>query len=308
MSNNKVTSLTPEQEAKFPEYVKKYLALGLSTHQTTLGEVTPLINELYLAAQLPPPKTIYLVDSPKAAIAKYKELTSCTDKEAKNQISNFGYGSLDAAWLSYYSFFLNEVPEVTGLKSIKGLLGLLGKCSYYLPYDEVCIVSKNPVKIFMDQGREVLHNPHGKSVEYADGFGVYSLFGISVDGKFIETAREDIKAADVLSIDNTEQRYAVMRHIGLDLFADKLNPEIIDEAEGYKLMLLEVEGRRIGPYLQMSCPSTGRVFLEGVGDPTKYEFIDESITNVSKALEWRATQASANFLNKFNLKKQEFHT
>lgn len=301
--------LTPEQEAKFPLYVEKFTKLGLLTHQTSLSEITPLMDAVYKAGGLAAPKQIILVDSPLACLQKYTELTG---KKANSETVNFCYGSLDSAWLAYYDYFINETPnEVKNLDPIKPLIALVGKCSYYLPYEEVCIISRNPVRIFMDKARGVLHNPHGKSVEYADGFGVYTLFGVSVDGKYIDTPREDIKAAEVLQISNTEQRYAVMRHLGLDAFLKQLKPKVIDEGvktlKGYKLMLLEVEGRQIGPYLQMACPSTGRVFIEGVGDPTKFEFIDTSIKTCAEALEWRVKQASANFLKQFDLKKQEFH-
>ncbi len=65
-----------------------------------------------------------------------------------------------------------------------------------------------------------------------------------------------------------------------------------------------VEGQKIGPYLGMRCPSSGREFLEGCGDSDKYDNIDPTIKTVEDALKWRSMKASNSLMTKFNLKWQ----
>jgi hypothetical protein len=81
-----------------------------------------------------------------------------------------------------------------------------------------------------------------------------------------------------------------------------LNAEQIHEYNGAKLYYITVEGQKIGPYLYIKCPSSGREFLEGVGDPDKHEFIDTSIKTCQDAHKWRAMKASQNLMTKFNIK------
>lgn len=111
----------------------------------------------------------------------------------------------------------------------------------------------------------------------------------------------EVDRQEVLKLE-TEQRAAGMRYVGLANFMDSLNAKQIDKQGEYKLYYLNVENNEIGPYLYMKCPSTGREFLEGVGDATKYEFIDPTIKTVEQALKFRSERASKNLMTKFTTK------
>jgi len=77
----------------------------------------------------------------------------------------------------------------------------------------------------------------------------------------------------------------------LDKFMDQLEPKLLDTDGSYKLYYLKVEGEQIGHYLYMECPSTGRKFLEGVGDAEQYEQVDPTIKTCKDALQWRFRSA-----------------
>ncbi len=94
--------------------------------------------------------------------------------------------------------------------------------------------------------------------------------------------------------------------LGKENFLDHLNAEKIHEMGDYRLYYLTIEGNKLGPYLWMRCPSSGREFLEGVGDAEKYEHIDPNIKTVEDALKYRAKRAANNFMKKYN-KKWEYH-
>ena len=137
---------------------------------------------------------------------------------------------------------------------------------------------------------------------YEDGYSLFYLNGIQVPKWAIETPKDDIKPKQVLELTNTEQRMALMRHVGLSKFLVELKAEVLHEYEGYKLYRLDVENQVIGPYLYMKCPSSGREFLEGVGEPKDNISFDVSIKTCQDALKWRATKASKNLMTQFNLK------
>ena len=60
----KIESLTPEQVAKFPEYVARWTDIGLCTMPADRGAAEQAIREMYGAAKLPPPAKIVWCGSP----------------------------------------------------------------------------------------------------------------------------------------------------------------------------------------------------------------------------------------------------
>lgn len=73
--NNKLESLTPEQEARFPEFVKFGLDIGLSTDRTDRVAGEKAIRAHYVACGLPEPNEIMWFDSPLAAAMAYTNKT-----------------------------------------------------------------------------------------------------------------------------------------------------------------------------------------------------------------------------------------
>ena len=66
-----IKKLTPAQEAKFPEYVKEFLAKGLSTRPMTEGlkaDVRQNMADIYRVGGIEPPKFYVLLDSPMACL------------------------------------------------------------------------------------------------------------------------------------------------------------------------------------------------------------------------------------------------
>jgi hypothetical protein len=66
-----IESLTKEQEALIPEYVKKYTELGLSTKPVSKERVEEIISQVYKAGKVKKPKMILHVDSPLAIFYAY---------------------------------------------------------------------------------------------------------------------------------------------------------------------------------------------------------------------------------------------
>ena len=210
-----------------------------------------------------------------------------------------------AGWQGFIDFFDREL-KIEGLEKIRPTCALSQDVGWIFPYEELCILTEKPVTLHLDSAGR-LHNDNGKCISWSDGWGLYCLNGVAVPEWAIETPKAEIDPKKVLALQNTEQRMALMRHVGLAKFLNDLGAKMIHESDGYKLYHLTVEGRTIGPYLFCKCPSSGREFLEGVGDPTKYEFLDTSIKSCEDALRWRAEMASKKLMTKYN-STWEYHS
>ena len=129
------------------------------------------------------------------------------------------------------------------------------------------------------------------------------------DAKLSESEKINL----VMKTTNTEQRVQMMRYLGYDKFLDSMGARLLDEDKSTKdrLYTIKIEGIEVGPYLMMSCPSTGKVYFEGVGDSTTYENIDPTIKTTKDAHLWRYKVAANNLLNNvkgFEVTKLEFNT
>lgn len=227
--------LTPEQEAKMPEYVQKFTELGLSTlplNPFLKDELVNIIGRVYKAGGLKAPEKVEFYDSPMAVLKaacmlKYGvDEAGITEQMLSTEQPGFIYGSQDAAWLSFYAFFKNET-EVTGLDDIQPLIDLLGKCSFVLPYENICFVSQNLSKICMMNGR--LHNTTGPAWSYADGFCGYSLDGVAVPKFVIDCINGANNYEEILKIKNAEQRMVAIRHVGIQHFMKEFKGREIDQ-------------------------------------------------------------------------------
>lgn len=285
-----IKELTPEQIAKFPEYVEKFTKLGLSTEPFTENskvEIKKIMNKVYKAGGLKAPKYLIYLDSPLACLygfMYFKKLMEILNKTAiaqtqvRSQVEsqvrsqvwsefyNFCYGSHSAASLAYYAYFLHEVG-ITSAKKMQPSTDLAGKCSWFLPYENVVFVSQNPTKISMIEGR--LHNEKGMAVEYADGFGSYSLRGILMPEWVLKTPKTELDAKAILRIENVDQRREAMRHYGLDRLVEHLNKKVIDKKDGYELIEMDITEGETGRFLQMKNPSIDAIHIEGVPDTVR---------------------------------------
>jgi hypothetical protein len=80
--NNKLESLTPEQEARFPEFVKFGLSIGLSTERSDRVAGEKALRDHYLACGLDAPTSIQWFDSPLHATLAY------VNEEVRSEVWN----------------------------------------------------------------------------------------------------------------------------------------------------------------------------------------------------------------------------
>lgn len=276
-----MTKITEEQLAAIRD---EFIARGLSTAQDiTEEEVEKLFADVYKAGGLEAPKYgVQIVDSPPAIQKRYTELTG----ERTNQVENLLLGSFEASWLSFYETFIRLTPEVTGIGSVKPLIALVGRVSYYLPLEHMVIVSRNPVRITMENG--LLHDASGRmAVEYADGFGCYSLFGSPVTKETIDAVvAQDANA--IMAITNVEERLVAMKAVGPGALLKQLSAKQLEVSPDGEYTLFEViiEGER-NKLLKMRNPSEPK---------DHYEFVPPNVEKITQALAWRIGWEAGGFI------------
>lgn len=237
-----IDKLTPEQEAKFPYYVKKWCDIGLSTEPTDMIEAVKHIKDAYQSAEIDPPNYfIGPVDGPyEAAVAemllnKYVEnkveFKNAADLNSKilselHGVINSDFKDLDKHtfsianqiygyqeyWISYYDYFQTECG--IDLSKINPLMNLASVCGWWTPLADVAIVQNRPTEIHRDsEGR--LHNENGPAVKFGktdNSFSnVYSVNGVRVSKKVID---REYTVDDIENEKNVEVRRVMINLYG----------------------------------------------------------------------------------------------
>jgi len=304
--DNKLQSLTPEQEAQMPVYMKKWTDIGLATQTSPVDveKVTEILGRAYAAGDLKAPDQVMIFKSPrelvfahnilekgdlKALQQVYTDLEGASDRKTvwkkamdglsisgKLEVPNFIWGQHDA-FLSYYDYFMNET-DVKGLEPIRPLIELASHINWAVPYTELCIISEKPTECHLSStGR--LHNGSGAALKYGDGYSIYSLNGVNMYGleRFIDET-DKIKPKEVLDIVNVEQRAELIKLIGIENLFNELKPELMDSQNDYELYKIPLYEDSPRIYLKMKNPSVDEIHLEAV---------HPECTSVSQALHWR---------------------
>lgn len=143
------------------------------------------------------------------------------------------------------------------------------------------------------------HAEGARAIEFADGWGLYALNGVSVPDWLALTPAEHLPPQRVLEIRNGEERREFVRKVGVERicqalghrvlgrrtyhFAERVGPDgaiLPAHSSTYELINLDLKDGRARPYLKMLNPSVPGVYhLEGV---------PPDIGSVQEAINWRA--------------------
>jgi hypothetical protein len=252
----KIESLTPEQTARFGEYVDKCIAIGMNTDKVDLDNAKLAVCKAYRLADLKEPTTFHVVDSPIAAVEFIQTLDP--SKSKSDILNEMCFGSMDISWISFYKYFI----EVVGLdlEKIGGLHDLTYHTGWYNAYEDVVVFQHRPEYIKMDDTNR-LHCENGPAIRYRDGYSLYSWHGTRIPSEWIEN-KASLTPEIALTWSNIEQRRCAAEILGWDNVIRQLNHIVIDEDGDPEIgTLLEVDIPEIGreKFLRVKC-GTGRMF------------------------------------------------
>jgi len=166
------------------------------------------------------------------------------------------------------------------------------------------MICERPVEIHRKRGQ--LHNEKGKSISWPDGWGIYSLNGVTVPEWLVTTDSGKIDPQKVLTENNVDVQREIIRKVGAERMLKACNAKTLDvftdrHTKGgneYKLMEMEI-GRIKRKYLYFehaSLPGVwyaqpvmpdlkraihARAWMLGIGEPKEMEKkLDEEILSL----------------------------
>jgi hypothetical protein len=252
-----IDSLTPEQEAKFPEYEERFVNIGLATGEDDLknrADIVKNIGLVYQDAELTPPPVYLHLKSPLACVLALNYLESIEDKwkdDPANLVKTFVkddtslkdlmeltkgmslknyeacYGQFEASWLVFYMFFQEEfnLEKCPTLDHLEALL----KSGWFFPMDNICAVSGRHMSIHRDEDNR-LHNLEAPALAFSDDFNLYAVHGVRVPEYIIERP-EEITVDLITTEANAEVRRVMLDKFGLDRFIKESGAKLIDSDE-----------------------------------------------------------------------------
>lgn len=254
MSTIKVNSISKEKEAKFPEYVKKWVDIGLNTDPCDVISAVEHIKKAYETVDLKAPEYfIGPVNSPYEGALAQKILNEFVDNETefdsaqhlnelvmaevdkrKNNIENAFvadqmYGCAEY-WIGFYDFWQNEYPEIKGLDKVNSIKELTKYVGWWTPLKNIAILQHRPIEIHRNS-RNQLHNTEGPALRYRGDCKVSNLYrvnGVAVTKKIID---REFNAKDIENEQNVEVRRVMLDLYGQEKFLQESNAEEIHHDE-----------------------------------------------------------------------------
>lgn len=309
MSEKKIPTiekLTPEQIAAYPKYVKMATDIALKTNvEFDKPKIMSLVNKHREYCKLRPLKEneFFWELSPISAIKNHK------DKQLS--YNNSMYGNQDINWLITYLFFRCEVGvdkdgisliDVT--EPVSPMLELSKMIHWWWLSDDFAVITKIPkvMKTILRKSRTydpnqigslefvpVSHSVDSMAIEYDDGYGIYSLFGVTIPSEYhwVIKDRGNYTIKDVIAnIKNTEIKTLVMKTMDreeLKTIGKIISSHDCEVGGHYDLYQVEFEesANQVSHhrlYLCGNCPSSGKMFFEPVHPDCKTSL---------QALKWR---------------------
>jgi hypothetical protein len=295
----KIEKFTPEQEAKFPEYVEKWSKIGCDTARLDPTETERIIHNFQKNILTQKETPVVIFNNPNECwVACNYAAEGIAPENLKHFVDNFfenpkgkremeievgtpvfpyQEGSFFVSVFSFYDFMFTELgievePELYKLYKMWEETSALG---LIYPLENVCIVSEKPSVIHLNESNQ-LHRDGGPALEYAghSNFKIYSLNGVTVDEYLAVTPSEQLDLAYYNTIKNADAKTEFVRKFGVDRMIDIGNK--IDSYENYndewwsrsEYELYDMSGIFTGvpyaPHLKMSNQTTGVYHVEAV--------------------------------------------
>ena len=235
----KIEKLTPEQEAKFPEYVKKWSSIGCNTDRLDVEETTRIANnfqEFILKRKKTP---VVILDNPnecwvacnyamngvapedlRQRVHKFFDTPKAErDIEVGTPVFPYQDGSFFASVFSFYDYMFNEfdIEIDQELRKLYNMWEETSKIGLIYPLENVCIISQKPTVIKLNSDNQ-LHCDGDAALEYAGkgNFKIYSLNGVIVDEYLAVTSSGKLSLDYYNELKNADQKTEFVRKYGVD--------------------------------------------------------------------------------------------
>lgn len=296
----KITKMTPEQEALIPVYVDKWIQVGKNTDRMDPVKTKAIIDDYRALIERPVDVPMIILDNPLEAwaachlITKYdvpldklnEELDLLFHEKNPKKYSipparlPWQSGSFFVSTFAFYDFMFEvlkvEIPAELMDKYKKWEATSQLGCVYPMP--EYTIVCEKPTDLHIND-KYTLHKDGGPALAYA-GRGdikIYALNGVRVPEYLAVTPSGAIDLDYYNTITNADVRGEFIRKVGIERFKDR--GRLLDSWRNYpgaefkkwhdsqyELWDMEsmYEALDTAPYLSMVNQTTGIFHFEGV--------------------------------------------
>jgi hypothetical protein len=270
MADNTQKTLTPEQEARIPEFRKTWIDIGHDTTPTDRNAAEAAMRECYKAADVAQPTHVLWFGSFAAGavaaaylskidanlpglVEKATEVSArfiggerpvtmdgitVTESDVSSMLEVACYGQHDASWLGFYDYF----EKVVGIDAspIHGLMDMARHAGWWWPFEGGVVLTEKPTSIKLDE-RLRLHSVDGPAVEYPDGYKVYCYHGIQVKPDVILSPKS-ITPDRIDGETNAEMRRVLLERFGLENYLKTGGAVMIHSDPRGKLWKKDVKG------------------------------------------------------------------
>ena len=306
----KLNKLSSSQIQKIEQIKSKWINHYLNSgYETNYEKLRPLIDWTYQKAGLKSKPFIFiadgyfsqkiminyiiqylkmdLFDTLKIAGQITNQVASQVTNQVRSQKLQFieqWFGVWNAGWLSFYDYFdeinIIENKEFTNYKTLQ-----LEGFSIVL-FELFVVICKMPKKTLRDDSNR-LHSVSDAAIQWRDNQNQYFIHGVNFEKKLWDKVSErKLTAKQVLGIKNIEQRFATIRHYGMDAIFDELDYTLLDKSKrGNELYSIKgINPEKSVLYLKYNDISpTGRIFVKGIPDT---DDLGEKITSADQAQAW----------------------
>lgn len=295
---NKIETITPEQEKRMPEYVRKWINRGINTDRLDPANTRRIIDNFRKMIDRKVDVPLYIVKNPIEAwvvcclsvqgvanenlLSEMEEVFNGNPKKRTIPTASLPWqtGSLFSSTFSFYDYMF----DCLGVKIDEELYkkykmweetSEIG-CIYPMP--EFTVVCEKPTEVYLNENN-VLHRDGGPALVY-DGHGdikIYALNGVVVPEHIAVTPAEDLDLEEYNKITNADVRAEFVRKVGIEMFLDK--GKLVDTYKKYDKkshdwwhkseyemydMAFMFSNLEYAPFLKMVNQTTGIFHLEGV--------------------------------------------
>ncbi len=269
MSN--IKELTPEIEAKIPDYIKRALEGvfdGGRYNDFKIENAQEILDVIYKMCDFPSPK-LFVAENPYEAQVIYHELLIKYGYKKREEnidyVNSYLYlvNVYSDAYYTFYKFIKDEFEiEVSGnVEKLDQLYELQKKSGIYscIFTEEACILSKYPLNVERDDNNQ-LHNDEGVAVKWASSpqgriinipdenlvkgesntivmkgdtnWDCFYIHGRNIPSDFYKKVlRGEFTADDFIKEKNEELKAASYEILGSEKFIRMMDVEMIDSAK-----------------------------------------------------------------------------
>lgn len=265
MTAKKITELTAKQESQLDAHAEAWIRIGLCTEPAKRYQAEEALGRAYGFASLPAPKCSW-VGSPGALLigATAEDVVSAMRATTRPSLSDVGFGSHDAGWLSYYACYREVLGLVDETEELVPLMDLAKTCGWVLMLDGHAILSERHNTLHLDPSSGLPHCLTGPAIGYPDGWNLFFVRGVPVKEEWV-TGRATLDVRLALEHPNVDERAAVAELIGWDRVLRELKTKVVDTetSPGYdfgKLLEVDLPDEPGQKFLQVLC-ATGRTMV-----------------------------------------------